>query len=307
MKKIKFLLIIFMASFLLTGCTERMVDKTGEKIIDPHTMTEVVDNIVCQPNDKELSELYKKNGKDISKLDKCEDVKILKWHNGIWDTFFVYPIATLFIKIGNFCNNFIFAIFCLVLFSKLISLNSARKLALNEAKMKKIQPQVKEINERYKGLTDSESVIAKSDELKKLYEDNEIKPMAGCLSTLIQFPILFAIIDVLHRVPLFSTSNVFGINLAMSPTRGLMNGNYLYLVLALLLIGLAFLQSMIKTTDRKYGKQDFIMAGVIVFIVSSFAFSLPSGVAIYLLFSYMFGVLERIRLRYKFKKLQLSE
>jgi len=55
-------------------------------------------------------------------------------------------------------------------------------------RMSKLQPQMKVIQERYKG--DSEQLQKK---LMEFYQKNKINPMGGCLPTLIQLPILFAL------------------------------------------------------------------------------------------------------------------
>ena len=299
LKKAKIVFVFLIASFLLTGCTQTLTDDKGETIVNKETLTNVVDNIICKPVDKNLVEIYKKNDKDISKLPACDEVKIFKWHEGIWNTVFVYPIAVLFIKIGLLFGNCIWGIIFLTLLSKIISYSSNKKIAENDAKMKKIQPQVDEINQKFAGKKDSASTIEKGDALKKLYTENNIKPMTGCFSVLIQFPILFAIIETMYRVPVFSESKFLGINLATAPAIGIKNGEIAYLILALSIIGLATLQSLIKTTKVKLKKQDFIMTGIIVFMVSSIAFSLPSGVAFYFFFSYLLGTIQNLIIRYK--------
>ena len=52
----------------------------------------------------------------------------------------------------------------------------------------KIQPKMKEIQEKYKN-----DKVRLNQELAKLYKEQNVNPMAGCLPLLIQMPILFGI------------------------------------------------------------------------------------------------------------------
>ncbi len=58
----------------------------------------------------------------------------------------------------------------------------------------KIQPKLQAIQQKYKN--DKEKL---NEEMTKLYQENNIKPTAGCLPLLIQMPILFALIQVIYH------------------------------------------------------------------------------------------------------------
>jgi YidC/Oxa1 family membrane protein insertase len=63
-------------------------------------------------------------------------------------------------------------------------------------RMSKLQPQMKVLQERYKGEPD---VLQKK--LMEFYQKNKINPMSGCLPTLIQLPILFALFATFSGPP----------------------------------------------------------------------------------------------------------
>jgi len=63
-----------------------------------------------------------------------------------------------------------------------------------------LQPQVKKIQEKYKGRTDPESRQKQQQELMKLYRDNGTNPFASCLPILLQAPIFFALFNVLNGI-----------------------------------------------------------------------------------------------------------
>lgn len=298
--KIKVFALLIMASFLLTGCTTTLVDRKGEAVVNPKTETKLIDNIICKPNDKDLQNLYKENGKSMNELPECQEVSLFKWR-GIWDTIFIYPVAAIFIAIGTITNSFLIAIIIFSLIARAISFSSSLASAKQNKKMKEIQPQINEINEKFKGRTDSAAMIEKNDALKKLYSDNDIKPMAGCLMTFGQLPLLVALIEVLYRVPILPEF------LKLSTISGIKHGNMWYLLLAVVLIGLALVQSLIRQDGNKLTRTDIIMAGVIVFMVSSIAFSVPSGMVVYFITSYTVGILEKVIIRHKLSTTKKSD
>ena len=82
-------------------------------------------------------------------------------------------------------------------------------LSIKQQKYSKLQsiiaPQVKKITEKYKGKTDNASVMAQQKETKELYAQYGTSPTGGCLQTLIQMPILFALYQVIYHLPGYIT------------------------------------------------------------------------------------------------------
>ena len=70
-------------------------------------------------------------------------------------------------------------------------------------RMQAIQPQLKKIQNKYKGKNDSASREAMSREMQKLYKDNNANPMGSCVPGLIQghvFMALFYILTAISRI-----------------------------------------------------------------------------------------------------------
>ena len=63
-----------------------------------------------------------------------------------------------------------------------------------------IQPQMKKIQDKYKGKTDQASRQAMSQEMMALYRENGTNPFASCLPILLQAPIFFALFRVLNGI-----------------------------------------------------------------------------------------------------------
>ena len=59
--------------------------------------------------------------------------------------------------------------------------------------MKKLQPQMRKLQERYK-----DDKARQQEALMDLYRKEKVNPIAGCLPVFIQIPVFFALYKVLH-------------------------------------------------------------------------------------------------------------
>ncbi|HEY6795439.1 MAG TPA: membrane protein insertase YidC [Kineosporiaceae bacterium] len=67
--------------------------------------------------------------------------------------------------------------------------------------MQLIQPEMKKIQEKYKGKTDTASRQAMTQETMALYKETGTNPFASCMPILLQSPIFFALFRVLNGIP----------------------------------------------------------------------------------------------------------
>src|SRR5690242_16839662 len=67
--------------------------------------------------------------------------------------------------------------------------------------MQLIQPEMKKIQEKYKGKTDQASRQAMTQETMALYKETGTNPFASCMPILLQSPIFFALFRVLNGIP----------------------------------------------------------------------------------------------------------
>ncbi len=76
---------------------------------------------------------------------------------------------------------------------------------------RKMQPEMKAIQDKYKGAKDQDSMQKQQMETQALYDKYGISPTGSCVYMLIQMPILFALYRVFYNVPAYITSvkNVF--------------------------------------------------------------------------------------------------
>jgi YidC/Oxa1 family membrane protein insertase len=133
--------------------------------------------------------------KEKAWLDRYEDAGIPKISKSIdwgWFEFFMRPIFDLLMFLFHTVGNFGVAIICLTLIVRLIMFPIAQKQFQSMAAMRKLQPKLKAIQERFK-----DDKARQQQEILKLYQAEKINPAAGCLPILLQIPIFYALYKVL--------------------------------------------------------------------------------------------------------------
>ena len=109
-----------------------------------------------------------------------------------WFRFFMIPIFQLLVWLFHATGNFGVAIICLTLIVRAIMYPIADKQFRSMASMRKVQPKMKAIQERFK-----DDKQRQQQEILKLYQAEKINPAAGCLPILLQIPVFYALYKVL--------------------------------------------------------------------------------------------------------------
>jgi YidC/Oxa1 family membrane protein insertase len=134
--------------------------------------------------------------KEVRALDHYESVdKVLRFDLAIdwgWFYFLTRPIFTAIDYFNHLLGNFGLAILLLTVIIKTLFLPLAYKSYVSMSGMKRIQPQMLELRERY--ANDREKL---SQEMMTLYRREKINPAAGCIPILLQIPVFFALYKVL--------------------------------------------------------------------------------------------------------------
>ncbi len=109
-----------------------------------------------------------------------------------WFEFFEVPIFKLLDWLFKQVHNFGVAIMALTLIIRLLMFPIAQRQFGSMAQMRLVQPKMKALQDRYK-----DDKPKMQQELMKLYKDEKINPLAGCLPIVIQIPIFYALYKVL--------------------------------------------------------------------------------------------------------------
>ncbi len=129
-------------------------------------------------------EQYAKNY-NIPSFDKAIDFGVLY--------FITKPIFSLLNFVYKYVGSFAIAIVILTVVIKLLLLPLTVKSSISMAKMKKLHPEIKKLQEQYK---DNKQMLGMA--TIKLYKEKQLNPLAGCFPMLIQLPIFFALYKVLY-------------------------------------------------------------------------------------------------------------
>ena len=109
-----------------------------------------------------------------------------------WFWFITRPLYYLIHWLYQFLGNFGLAILAVTVMVKGAFFPLANKSYESMAKMKKLQPEMERIRDRFK-----DDRGRQQQELMALYQKEKINPLAGCLPILIQIPVFFALYKVL--------------------------------------------------------------------------------------------------------------
>ncbi len=109
-----------------------------------------------------------------------------------WFYFITKPLFYILDWSNNATGNFGVAILLLTVLIKIAFFPLANKSYEAMSKMKKLQPEMIRLRDRYK-----DDKMKQQQELMELYKKEKINPLAGCLPVLIQIPVFFALYKVL--------------------------------------------------------------------------------------------------------------
>lgn len=256
----------------------------------------VLTGCVKRPVEGDLSQLY-------SLSTSFKEV----WDTSKFSALFVLPITYVINYVIEVLNwGVVAGIGIATIVVNLITFPIMLSSQKGSAKMQLIQPKINSIEKKYENRTDQQSMMMKTQEIQKLYKDNDIKMMSTLLGSFIPLPLLMAMLSaVYYASSLWSEANLFmGASLNVKPTEGFMAGpnNWIYIVIFLLMVALQYVSMKLPQyltkkrleSDRSYKKYDKaqqakdpmggmtnMMIGMMVFI----AITTPTTISIYYIFS----------------------
>ena len=164
-------------------------------------------------------------------------------------------------------GNWGVAIILLTLTIKLLFFRLNERALASSEKMKKLQPEVEALREKYK---DDQQL--QSQEMMKLWQKHGVSPLGGCLPMLVQMPVFFALYTVMYySVELYDAQFLYLQDLTATDPYGVIPTLYALLMIAQ--------QSMMPTAnmDPTQAKMMKMMPLFFAFIM----FSFPSGLVLY--------------------------
>lgn len=296
-KLFKKVLMIFII-ILLTGCTRTLKDDNNKIVVSDETGRSLTENILCKPTDEEILKKYLKiEEKKYSKLPECKDFKITTGgYEGLWTSILVKPLAYLILKLGDIFGNTGLGLILSTILIRLLVVPITKKTAMQSEKMKLAQPEIAQLEKKYKDKKDQESLMKKNQEMLMIYKKHNLNPLSGCVFALIQLPLFLAFLEAINRVPAIFEERFLWMKMGITPLKAIGNGNYLYIILIILIIGTTYLSFKINGTTGG-GEQQKQMQGMMKFMlvfISFVSFTLPTAVALYWITSSGFTIVQNL-------------
>jgi YidC/Oxa1 family membrane protein insertase len=236
-------------------------------------------------------------------LDKFDDTIDFGWF-----FFFTKPMIKFLLWIYHIFNNFGLAILIFTVIIRVVILPIAYKSYISMAKMKELQPKMKELKELYKN-----DMQKYNKELMALYKKEQVNPLSGCLPILLQIPIFFSIYKVifisieLRHTPFWgwvqdmsvkdptNLLNLFGLIPIDLPS-------FLQIGIWPILMGITmYFQQKLSTTqalDNIQQKVMNMMPIILVFVLAAF----PVGLVIYWTWSNVISIVQQFFINKKVHK-----
>lgn len=296
--KKKLVIVIGVLCLLLTGCTTYLKNEDNKQIKNPVTGQNIVENVLCQPEDADAKKIYEENKVDLSKLPKCSDMKINSGgYEGIWTSLFVKPLAWSILQIGKFVQNNGLALIITSLIIRLLAYPITRKSAVQSEMIKKAKPELDRIEAKYKDKNDNASMMKKSQEMSMVYKKNNINPISGCLFAFIQLPLFIAFLEAINRVPAIFEESFLGLQLGTTPWNAITNGKpflYVYIILILIVAASTFFSFRFNSAMGTDNKQQKTMMNVMLVMITGMSIVTSSALGIYWITSNVFTLIQNL-------------
>ena len=204
-------------------------------------------------------------------------------------------LTTLLRTIQGYVGNWGFAIMLLTLVIRIILLPLTAKSFQSMAKMRLLKPKIDRINELY-----ADDPQKKGAATMELWRKEKVNPVSGCLPTLLQMPIWFALYQsIYNNVELYHQPFILGWSDLSAPDP--------YYILPLLYGGLMFIQQRLMPMSMGDPMQQKIMMYVMPIGLTVFLLFLPLGLGIYMVTQSTLGLIQQRFIHWRLDQVSPSD
>lgn len=207
----------------------------------------------------------------------------------IWNTIIVNPITWGLQALYGILGNYGLAIIAFTAVVRLVMLPLSMQQMKQSKAMQAIQPKVQALQKLY--AKDKEAL---SRETMKLYQQEGVSPLSGCLPTLVQMPIwvgLYSALLTLSKTPEFASSFLWLENIAAVPS---MSNPIDWVLPVITVISQWITQKMM--TPANPDPQQSSMNSMMMFMplmFGVFCFQVPAGLVLYWVASNLFSLVQQ--------------
>lgn len=197
---------------------------------------------------------------------------------GFFNHYVIYPLSEVIQWLAvQFHDNYGFAIMAVTVLIRVVlfplMFRQFRSQQNMKAKMAVLQPEMKLLEEKYKGKTSSEDTASKQQEMMALYSKHKVNPLAvGCLPMLIQLPILTGLYSAIRLTPEIASHSFLWFKLGET--------DMLLPILAAVIYFIQFKVSQIGN-DAPQNKQLAFMGYLSPVMMGAFALFAPAAISLY--------------------------
>lgn len=205
-----------------------------------------------------------------------------KWPGGIWGQILQGVSSVIDFFAQHIGGSYGIALLIVTVLVRLLVLPLMVKQIRTSKMMQAVQPEIQKIRAKHKG--DNRKI---QEEMMKLYQTHGVNPMAGCLPTVIQLPVLYALYGAIDGNVKLHHSNFLGIF-----SLGQHDHTFILPIIAALT---TFLSTRVMMAGQNQ-QQKMMMYIMPVFILVIGA-RLPSGLALYWIYTNLFTSIQTYFIR----------
>ncbi len=226
--------------------------------------------------------------KEVNTL-KAADPRLAKAVNFGWFDIIAQPLLVCLKFFYRYLHNYGYAIILLTLLIKLLFWPLTHKSYVSMKAMKKLQPKMQKIREKYKD--DKEKM---NQEVMQMYRTHKVNPIGGCLPMVLQIPVFFALYRLLYSsIAIRHAPFLWWINDLAAPDRFPVGVQIPYLgdglpILTVLMGMSMFAQQKMSPTGGDPKMEKMMMMMPVVFTI--FFVNFPSGLVLYWLVNNILSV-----------------
>ncbi|WP_408607829.1 YidC family membrane integrase SpoIIIJ [Bacillus xiapuensis] len=210
---------------------------------------------------------------------------------GYWNEYVVYPFSQVIVKTAELVGSYGWAIVIVTIIIRFIILPLMIKSTKNMKEMRKLQPEMQKIKEKYKS-KDAVTQQKMQQETMALFQKHGVNPLAGCLPLLIQMPIIFGFYQAIMRTEAIKEDTFLWFDLG-SPDP--------YFLLPLIAGATTFLQQKITMADMtSQNPQMAMMLWLMPIMIIIFAVNLPAALSLYWVVGNIFMIIQTVIINRKY-------
>jgi YidC/Oxa1 family membrane protein insertase len=199
-----------------------------------------------------------------------------------------YFVIWALMNINKLFGNLGLSLVVFSVLTKIVFMPLTKKSTDSMKKMQELSPQLKKLQAKYK---DKPDVLQR--ETMKLYKENSVNPLGGCLPLLLQMPFFFALYSALiNSIDLWNAPFVLWIQDLSMPDTIMTVSGFSINILPLLMIVSTIIQQKQTMSEAATQQQKMMMYMMPVILLFIF-WTMPSGLVLYWFLQNLYQILHQ--------------